>query len=164
MPAPPFNARGRRRRRFSRLGSPCQELLLKEVLDTVPNPSGPGGGGFLRKAISCVNRAFQPFHKPENRSLQSAKNRPRKPHWLPRFVTEAVRMKRGDYSEPTREARSFYPPTSPRNPGDLRPQRPRRPARLRARWRYTEAAPGPQAAFSRQTQILAESRSVIAVG
>ena len=104
---PLFSAGGRRRRRFSRLGSLCQELLLEEVLAAVPNPVGPGGGGFLKKAVPRVNRAFQPFRRDKNRSFQSAKNHPGKPHWLPRFVTEAIRLKRGDYVEPAREARSF---------------------------------------------------------
>ncbi len=43
-PAPPFSARFRRRRRFSRLGSPCQAVLRKELFDSVTGPEVGGGG------------------------------------------------------------------------------------------------------------------------
>ena len=55
---PLFSAGGRRRRRCSRLGSLCQELLLEEVLGAVPNPVGLGGGGVLVASDFRVNRSF----------------------------------------------------------------------------------------------------------
>ena len=129
----PNRSGDRRRRRLSRPPNPCQVVLFKELLSTKPNPGELGGGGFLKTPEPPVNRAFQPIHRTRNRSFRDRRKPPRKAAWLPRFVTEAIRLKRGNYANQPREARPFRTPPPRQNPRKLASPKAPRPARLRAR-------------------------------
>ena len=97
---------------------PRQVVLFKELL-SANRPRRAGGGGFLKKANLRVNRAFQPFRRARNRSLQAAKNRPGKPRGFPCFVTDDSIGARKLCRTPSRK-QEVFDFSSRWNPGDLR--------------------------------------------
>ena len=175
-PAPPFSARLRRRRRCSRLSVSCQAIFRRSFSFSRPrlaarealfsasiflvksffsekNFSARGHpGGRRRRLPKEATSPCQPglstfFAITETEVSEAAKNRPRKPEGLPSVrLDDSIEARRlvGGVSKSKGPKPSFFPV----EPGKLMSPRPRRPARLRARRRYTEGLRRPQAAFS----------------
>jgi hypothetical protein len=118
--------------------------LPKKDFNTVANPlrSTSEPRKVRRRRLSKEGRSpcqpgfFKPFCS-EDQSLRAAKNRQEKREACPLFRYRTIRLERGDYVDCVTEARSFLNFSSPVEPKDFRLKLLRRPARLRARRRYT---------------------------
>lgn len=82
-----------------------------------------GGGGFLKKTIPTVNRTFQPLRT--SRRYPDPSRKPPKQHRRanPKAAPasfQTIRLKRGDYPKPDRNARPSSP-TSPRKSSSNKP-------------------------------------------
>lgn len=85
FPAPPFSARCRRRRRFSRLGFPCQAVLFEEEpFSSEPlleETSGAAGAASLERTDPCVNRLFSEVFSPFRSWKLRRQRRPHREVW-----------------------------------------------------------------------------------
>ena len=102
-PVPPFNARLRRRRRFSRLGDPCQAVLFAKNLFSLPAPE-------------TLER--------------TTRNRRRRRSTDPPSLRQAVLFTKEPLSEdPTRkpEEAAIYRPPNPSSTGFLKPPQTAKP-------------------------------------
>ena len=79
-----------------------------------------GGGGFLKKPFLSVNQTFQSFRRPPEQAPNPSKNHRKSPWRQTKRPDPAsfptIRLKRGDYSKPTQEARSFSTPNPQKIP------------------------------------------------
>lgn len=99
-------ARRRRRRVFNRLIFCVKSFFLKRTF-RLQRRSEAAGGGYLVKAASCVNRAFQPFcGSLKLRFIRPQKTDQRKRRGFPQIVW-TIRLERGDYVGPPSKARDF---------------------------------------------------------
>lgn len=166
FPAPPFSARGRRRRRFSRLGFPCQAVLSEKNLFSAARPEAsearclaphfPASSGYFQKK----NHSVQGRPGGRRRRLSSESRSPCQPGFsaISRIVKpeppepqKTVGSEAGGPSlnqsddsigarrlvGPACESKDFFVLVSTETGRFQEPPRPRGPARRRARRPYT---------------------------
>lgn len=163
FPAPPFSARCRRRRRFSRLGFPCQAVLFEEE-PFFPEPlleetSGAAGAGVSREDRSLCQptffRSFFAVSKPE--ASETTKASPGSLGLPVGAVSESVKSAETMRNRNQKQVTifTFFRGRLPGSP----PFRRLGAARFRARRRCTHGPFAPQAEICNFSNFLAARRS-----